>query len=258
VHPVAFQIGSLTIYWYGVMVAAAFLLGLWTAGRRGLRDGLPPEQMVDLGIWIIVAAIAGSRLFYVVAYWKEEFAGAPFWHVFYIRMGGLYFYGGLFGASAATALYTRIKRLPLGKVADAFAPSIALGHLLGRFGCFLNGCCYGAPTSLPWGVRFAESHPTHGERVHPAQLYESALNLVLYAALAWLHRHKRFDGQVFGAYLVLYGGTRFGLEFLRADYDAYYLGGWATAGHLTSIVILLAGVLWLWVAQRRRRPHGQS
>jgi phosphatidylglycerol:prolipoprotein diacylglycerol transferase len=250
-HPIAFW----HIHWYGVMVALGFMAGLWTASRRALLSGISAEKIVDLGPWLIVGTIVGARTLYVVSYWQESFAGRPFLDVFKVWQGGLVFYGGLIGATAAGMLYLRIQKLPIWKVADIVAPSIALGYVFGRMGCLLNGCCYGRPCDLPWAISFPADNPLHPPTtpVHPTQIYESLLNLVLYGALAWLYRHKKFDGQVFGAYLISYALLRSFVELFRGDYPEHqhYLGGWATPAHLVSIAILIAGVVLLWLQRPR-------
>lgn len=254
-HKIAFHLGSWPVYWYGVLVAVGFLAGLWTAGRRAVRHGLPAEQVMDLGPWLILGALVGSRLWHVVAYWDAEFAGRPFTDVFMIRQGGLVFYGGLIGASLATVLYLRWKRLPLWRFADVLAPSIALGAFFGRLGCFMNGCCFGRPTALPWAVHFPATHETAGAGVHPTQLYDSLLNLALYGVLAWLYRRKKFDGQVFAAYLVGYALLRSFVEFFRGDYAPaeYHLGGWLSPAQLVSVGVLAAGLLLFWKLPRPQR-----
>ena len=257
-HPIAFEYGPLSIHWYGVMVALGFLAGLWTAGRRGLRVGIAAEKIIDLGPWLILGAIAGARTLYVISYWHESFEGKPIVDVFKVWKGGLVYYGGLIGASLAGILYLRLKKLPLWKVADILAPSVALGHAFGRIGCLLNGCCYGRACNLPWAIRFPEgtglSVPTYP--VHPTQVYESLLNLGLYAGLAWLFRRKKFDGQVFGVYLVGYAILRSFVEMFRGDYPQYYLGGWVTPAQLVSIAILAAGVVLLWLLPRPETTRG--
>jgi len=259
-HPIAFQWGSLSIHWYGVMVALGFLAGLWTAGRRGLRAGVAAEKIADLGPWLIVGAIAGARTLYVISYWRESFMGKPLWEIFAVWQGGLVYYGGLIGASLACIFYARWKDLPLWKLADILAPSIALGYVFGRIGCLLNGCCYGRACDLPWAIRFPPGNPlnppTHP--VHPTEVYESLLNLGLYGALAWVFRRRKFDGQVFGVYLVGYALLRSFVEMFRGDYPErqHYLGGWATPAHLLSILILAAGLVLLRVLPRSEAKRG--
>jgi phosphatidylglycerol:prolipoprotein diacylglycerol transferase len=259
-HPIAIELGPFSIHWYGVMVALGFLAGLWTAGRRGLHEGIAAEKIIDLGPWLIIGAIVGARTLYVISYWQEFFEGKPLVEVFMVWKGGLVFYGGLIGASLACILYVRLKKLPLWKVADIFAPSIALGYVFGRIGCLLNGCCYGRACSLPWAIRFPEGNPLKPPTnpVHPTQVYESLLNLALYAGLAWLFRRKKFDGQIFGIYLVSYALLRSFVEMFRGDYPEHqhYLGGWATPAHLVSIAILAAGLVLLWLLPRPEAKEG--
>ena len=241
VHPIAFQFGPFTIHWYGVMVALAFALGLWTASRRGLRDGLAPESILDLGPWLIGGTLLGARTLYVTSYWREEFADKPLSEIFMIQHGGLVFYGGLIGAVVVGVTYIRWKKLPLWKVADAIAPSIALGYVFGRIGCLMNGCCFGRTCSLPWAIHFPADHETHGIARHPTQIYDSLLSLALYLALAWLHRRKKFDGQIFALYLVCYALTRSFVEYFRGDYSEAHLHGGLTPAHLVSIGIFAVG-----------------
>jgi len=236
------------------MVALGFLAGLWTAGRRGLREGIPAERVHDVGPWIIVGTIVGARALYVATYWREEFAGKPFFEIFAVYHGGLVYYGGLIGAALAGILYTRLKKVPLWKLADVLAPSIALGHVFGRIGCLLNGCCYGRVCSLPWAIHFPQGHETYPHGVHPTEIYESLLNLCLYGALAWLYRRKKFDGQVFGTYLMCYAVLRSFVEMFRGDYPPYqYLGGWMTPAQVVSIGIFVVGLILLILLPRLPR-----
>lgn len=247
---IAFHFGNFTIYWYGVFVAVGFLAGLWTASRRALRSGISGERIVDLGPWLILGTLVGARLLYVVSYWEKDFAGRPIWEIFMIRHGGLVFYGGLIGASLAYIFYARAKGLPLWKVADILAPSIALGYFFGRFGCLMNGCCYGRACELPWAIHYPIGHETRGEGVHPTQVYDSLLNLALYAGLVWVYRRKKFDGQVFAAYLIGYAMLRAFVESFRGDYSTYYLRDRLTPAQLVSIGIFAGGLLLWWKLPR--------
>jgi len=255
VDQVAFRIGTFPVYWYGVLVTVGFLAGLWTASQRCLRDNIPSETAVDLGPWIMVGAIVGARILHVVSYWQEEFADKPIWEIFMLRHGGLVFYGGLVGASLATVFFARRRKLPLWKLADALAPSIALGQAFGRLGCLMNGCCFGLPTKLPWAIHYSPDHPTRSQGVHPSQVYESVLDALLYLGLAWQYRRKKFDGETFSLYLIAYALVRFGVEFSRGDYETHYLGGWATPGQLVSVGIFVAGC-WFRQTLRPRTDHG--
>ena len=238
-------------------MALAFLAGLWTASRRARRDGITPDKILDIGPWLIVGAIAGARLFYVATYWdtlmdRPLFPQAPWTEIFMVQRGGLVYYGGLIGAALACLLFARIKQLPLWKLADILAPSIALGYVFGRIGCLLNGCCYGRVCNLPWAIHFPPGHETYPNGVHPTEVYDSLLNLLLYAALAWLYRRKKFDGQVFAVYLLCYALTRSFVEMFRGDYTSAHLHDGLTPAHLISIGIFAAGLALIRLLPRPR------
>jgi phosphatidylglycerol:prolipoprotein diacylglycerol transferase len=222
------------------------MAGLWTASRRAMRSGINPDTIIDLGPWLLVGAIIGARTLYVVSYWNESFAGRPLTEIFMVQHGGLVYYGGLIGASLACVLFVSLKKLPLWRLADILAPSVALGSFFGRWGCLLNGCCYGRPTTLPWGIQFPKGHETYPNYVHPTEIYDSLLNLGLYLFLAWLFRRKSFDGQVFAVYLICYAVLRSFVELFRGDYTLVHYWGGLTPGQVVSIGIVLAGVLLLW------------
>jgi phosphatidylglycerol:prolipoprotein diacylglycerol transferase len=257
VHPVAFQFGGFTIYWYGILAALGFLAAFWTSSRRAPREGLPPEMILDLAPWLIGGAIVGARLFYITTHW-DEFAGRPVWEYFALGRSGLVWYGGLIGACLATILFAQYKKASLWKLADVIAPSIALGHIFGRFGCLMTGCCYGRPTDLPWAIYFPKDHWTRGVGVHPTEIYEALLNAALYGALMWLYQKKKFDGQIFAAYLIGYALLRAFVEMFRGDYPKYYLGGYVTPAQFLSVGILAVGLfLWWWLSGKHADllPH---
>jgi phosphatidylglycerol:prolipoprotein diacylglycerol transferase len=254
VHKVAFDFGPVTVTWYGILVACGFLAGLWTASRRASRRQIPPETIMDLGPWLLLGAIAGARLFYVVSYWGEDFAGHPFYEVFMIQHGGLVYYGGLVGASFACIVFARWKKLPLWRLADVLAPSIALGSFFGRWGCLTYGCCYGKPTTLPWGIQFPKDHPTYPDHVHPTEIYDAFLNLALYGFLAWFYRKRKFEGHVFALYLMSYALLRSFVEIFRGDYTSRHRWHGLTPGQLVSIGIFLAGGLLFLTLPRNRPP----
>jgi phosphatidylglycerol---prolipoprotein diacylglyceryl transferase len=258
VHPDFIHLGPLTIHWYGIMLAVAFLVGLWTAGRRAPLTGVPGEKIADTGLWLLLGAIVGARAFYVVTYWNTLmenplFPKAPWTEIFMVQRGGLVYYGGLVGATLTGVLYLRARRLPLWKVADIFAPSVALGYVFGRIGCLMNGCCYGRACDLPWAIRFPKDNPLHPPTypVHPTQIYGSLLNLGFYLALAWLYRRKKFDGQVFATYLMGYALLRSFVELFRGDYPANHLHDGFTPAQMVSIAIFAGGAVLFWAL----RPH---
>lgn len=256
-HPIAFKLGPLTVHSYGVMVALAFLIGLWTATRRARKEGISSDFMIDLVTFLLIGSIIGARVVYVTTYWREEFAGRPFFDVFAVWQGGLVYYGGLIGGIIASALYIWWKRMPLWKTADVLAPSIALGSFFGRMGCLLNGCCYGRPTNLPWAITFTNpqaqdfSNTPLNVPLHPTQIYDGLLNLILYAFLAWLFRRKKFDGEVFATYLICYSITRSIVEHYRGDYSTlhYHLG--LSPAQWISVPMFIIGLALAAVLSRR-------
>ncbi|MGA2244925.1 MAG: prolipoprotein diacylglyceryl transferase [Verrucomicrobiota bacterium] len=255
-HPIAFYLGTLPIRWYGIMMAAAFLAGLWTATRRARLANVSADVITDVTLWLMGGSIIGARVVYVTTYWKQEFAGGPFSEVFMIQHGGLVFYGGLLGASLAGIGYLWWKKLPIWKIADIVAPSIALGSVFGRIGCLLNGCCYGRQCNLPWAIRFPPGHETNGLPVHPTEIYDGLLNLLLYLGLAWLFRHRKFDGQIFALYLVGYAICRSIVECFRGDYPPDHIhAGYFTSAQLLGVPILMAGIA-AWFLFSRRAGAG--
>jgi phosphatidylglycerol---prolipoprotein diacylglyceryl transferase len=252
VHPIAFKLGPLTVHWFGVMIALAFLAGMWTAVRRAPLAGIAGEHVADLVVpWLLLGGVLGARLLYIATYWRDSFAGQPWWEIFMIQRGGLVYYGGLVGASLACIIFARAKKLQLWKLADIFAPSIALGSMFGRIGCLMNGCCFGRTCELPWAIRFPADHATGGLPVHPTEIYDALLNLTLYLSLAWLFRRRKFDGQVFAVYLICYAVTRSIVEAFRGDYTETHLHGGLTPAHLVSIGILVAGAALFFVLRSR-------
>jgi phosphatidylglycerol---prolipoprotein diacylglyceryl transferase len=261
--PELFRIGNFPINTYGVLLALAFLAALLVAARLAARDGLPKERVYDLGLWMLLAALVGSK---VLMLWTEPAYRENPWQLFsldFLRSGGV-FYGGLIGAIVTGYLLVRRFGLPWWQTADAFAPGIALGQSIGRLGCFSAGCCWGKPTTLPWGVRFTElGHEITGVPVdahlHPTQLYESAATLVLFLLLLWMHRRRRFSGQVILFYAVLYGLARFLIEFLRDDPRGDVAGLTSLTGLSTSQMIsLIIGIAGLVILILRWRRAGGS
>ena len=253
-HPIAFHLGPLTVHWYGIMIALAFLAGLWTATKLAPLAGINGELIADLVVpWLLLGSVLGARTLYVVTYWRESFAAQPWWEIFMIQHGGLVYYGGLIGATATGIVFARVKHIPLWKLADVMAPSVALGSMFGRIGCLMNGCCYGRACDLPWAIRFPADHATGGLPVHPTEIYDAALNLALYLGLAWLFRRRKFDGQVFAVYLMCYAVTRSFVEVFRGDYDAAHLHGGLTPAHLVSLGTFAVGVAFF-LTLRSRKP----
>ncbi len=250
-HPIAFYFGSLPVRWYGVMMACAFLAGLWTATRRARLVNVSGDIIADVTLWLMVGSIIGARFVYVTTYWKQEFADQPFSEVFMIQHGGLVYYGGLIGAAITGLGYLYWKKLPVWKIADILAPSIALGSVFGRIGCLLNGCCYGHACDLPWAIHFPADHETHGIAVHPTEIYDALLNLILYVFLAWLFRRKKFDGQIIATYLMVYAVFRSIAETFRGDYPTDHVHAGLTSAQLVSVPIFVMGIILAIILSRR-------
>jgi phosphatidylglycerol---prolipoprotein diacylglyceryl transferase len=220
--PVLGALGPLTIYTYGVLLAAAYLLGLQLAIVRARTRGLDQTRVLDLGIYIIISALVGAKLLLLVTDYRS-FADNPRALLDLARSGGV-FYGGLILAVGVALWYIRRIGLPLWTTCDVFAPGIALGHVVGRFGCFFAGCCYGRPTTVPWAITF--TNPAAAINVgtplnvplHPTQLYEAGAEaLILVVLLATESRGRRFAGRTFWLYMLLYAISRFIIEMFRGD-----------------------------------------
>lgn len=252
-HPILFEIRGVTLYSYGVLLAAAYLLGLRFAVVRGRARGLNDHRVIDLGIWIIVGALAGAKLLLLVTNWHEF--GSPAGLLALVRAGGV-FYGGLLLAPLVGLAYVRWHSLPLWITADAFAPGVALGHVVGRFGCLMAGCCYGRPTSMPWGITFtnplaaANVGTPLGVPLHPTQLYEAGAELLILGGLLAMERTSRgFPGRTFWTYLLLYGISRFIIEFYRGDNRGTVFQVLSTSQFVSVILVPLSIVMLLMLAR---------
>jgi phosphatidylglycerol:prolipoprotein diacylglycerol transferase len=224
-HPVLLEIGRFTIHSYGFMLALSFLAGIYVAKRRAGKFGIEPNHIMDLSVYIILGAVIGSRLLYV-AFHLDEYRNIL--DMFALWEGGATLYGGLILTVLLSYIFTVKHRLNFLDVADVISPSIALGILFTRAGCFLSGCCYGKPTFLPWGIQFPDGCAAHyysrqmadtlslpSVHLHPTQLYASMYGLVIFLLLILFERLVRKRGATFGAFLVLYGISRFILDFFR-------------------------------------------
>ncbi len=216
--PILIQFNGFALHTYGVFVALGVLSGIFFARYEARRLGLDADKILDLCFYIILAAIAGSRLFYVATH-ISYFMAHPI-EIFTIWNGGLVFYGGFIGAALVVLIYLWLYRLPLGKTADIAGLSLPLGHFFGRIGCLFAGCCYGRACELPWAITFThpESLAPLNVVLHPTQLYHSAANLLIFLVLFFLRRGKRFDGQIFWLYVLFYGAARSAIEIFRGDY----------------------------------------
>jgi phosphatidylglycerol:prolipoprotein diacylglycerol transferase len=258
-YPEIIHIGSFPINTYGVFLAIAFLCGILVTVKLAERDGLPRQKIYDLSLWMLLAGLIGSKI--LMLFTEPEYRENPMQLVSldFLRSGGVW-YGGLLGGVLVGYLLMKRYQLPWWKTADAFAPGLAVGNFFGRQGCFAAGCCWGKPTTLPWGVKFTEQgHQITGvptdTYLHPTQLYESFAMLLVFFFLFWLHKRKRFSGQVILAYALLYSVIRFSIEFVRDDPRGDILGLTTLTGlstsQLISIVIGTCALILLVVRRRR-------
>ncbi len=244
-HPILYKIGPLTLHTYGALVAIGFMAGLFVAINQAKKQGIPKEKVLDLGFYILISAIVGSRLLYVIIE-SEYYIKHPL-DIFKLWEGGLVFFGGLLLALPVVIVYLRKNALSFGKVADIFAPALAIGHAIGRLGCFSAGCCHGRPTTLPWGVVFTDpdSLAITGIPLHPTQLYEAFANLVIFFLLLLFQKRKRFDGQIVALYLGFYSAVRFTIEFFRGDSArGFFLDGISTSQGI-SLALFISAVSFL-------------
>ncbi|MBS1851666.1 MAG: prolipoprotein diacylglyceryl transferase [Acidobacteria bacterium] len=251
-HPQLFHFGSFSVPTYGFLVALGVLLGLWISVRNAQRQGIDPDHTWNLGILVVLCGIIGAKVLYIINDWSV-YAAHPreIFSLNTLQAGGV-FSGGLIGALVAAAWYIRKHHLPALATCDAFAPGLAFGHAIGRLGCFSAGCCWGKETHHFWGVTFTNPLANQlvgtplGVPLEPTQLFEAAVELANFFLLMWLFKRKKFDGQIFAAYLVLYGVARYFLEFLRDDPGrGSVFGGIMTGTQLISIgLVVLGGFIW--------------
>jgi len=234
--------GPFSLHMYGVLLVAALLSALWLAGRLARKQGLDPQKVQDLGIASIIAGLVGAKLLLVVVDF-DQYRASPRALLDVLQSGGV-FYGGLLGGIPVAWWYIRKHALPLFPTLDVLAPAVALGQAVGRLACFAAGCCYGAPSTLPWSVIFhnEDAHALVGVPLgiplHPSQLYESFGAFVLLFALLAVLRKRRFQGQVFTLYLLAYAVLRFSLEFFRGDVArGTVFGGALSTSQFIAIVV---------------------
>ncbi len=259
-YPELFRIGTFPVTTYGIFLAMGMLLALFAASRLAARDGLPKERIYDLGLWVLVGGLVGSKILMIMVE-----PGVAIFTLDFLRSGGV-FYGGLIGGFLAVAILVPLYKLNFWKVADAFAPGVALGQAFGRQGCFSAGCCWGKETHLPWGVHFTQAGheytgvPIYGPDgadlfLHPTQLYESFIMLAVFGFLVYLHRRKKFDGQILIAYGIIYALVRFSIEFVRDDPRGDLFGFTTLTGLSTSqgvsLIVAAASMVFMIVRLRK-------
>ena len=256
-YPEIFHIWFL--HTYGVLVAAAFLLGLWMAGRLAARAGLNRDAVTNLGIYCALAAIAGAKLMMFVvdfSYYTQHPDEILSWAT--IQAGGI-FYGGLIGALLVAWWYMRKTKLPPWKTADVFAPAIALGHGIGRLGCFSAGCCWGVECHRPWAVTFTNPVANQlvgvplGKPLHPTQLYEAFAEFAIFGILYWCFARPHAAGGIITLYLMLYSAARFVVEFFRYHEQGNLLGGPLDTSQWISLALFALGAVYFAAGRHRKK-----
>jgi phosphatidylglycerol:prolipoprotein diacylglycerol transferase len=252
-YPNIFHIDFL--YSYGVLIAIAFLVALWLSGRMAKRAGLSQDAVTNLGIYCALAAIAGAKIMMFIVDLPRylEHPGEIF-SMSTVRAGGV-FYGGLIGALVVAFWYMHRTKLPALTTADVFAPAIALGHGIGRLGCFAAGCCWGIPSDRPWAVTFTDPNAERlvgvplNVPLHPTQLYEAFAEFIIFGVLYWRIRKPHSPGSIIGMYLILYSATRFIVEFYRNHEQGNLWGGPFDTSQWISLVLVMLGA---WFVYRSR------
>ena len=245
-HPKLLEIGPITLHTYGLLLAVAFIAGILIAVRNARKEGVDADSIWNMALIVLIATLVGCKLLmfitdfsYYAANPREIFSLST------LRSVGV-FYGGLLLALGAAAWYLRKRRLPAWHVADCSAPAIALGQAIGRIGCFMAGCCYGAPTNVPWGIRFTNVYANENMGtplnipLHPVQIYESAGALILFVYLMRRISKRHMPGQIILEYLALYAVMRFVLEFFRDDDRGAVLNGLLSTSQFIAVIMLAA------------------
>lgn len=233
INPVAFSIFGIDIMWYAILITTGIILGLYFVSKLAVTKGLDKEMPSDLLLWVLIPAILGARLYYVIFSW-DYYSKNPS-EIIMIRNGGLAIYGGLLTAFLITYTYSKKKNIPFLTILDIFAPGIALGQAIGRWGNFINKEAYGRATDLPWAIII------DGQKVHPTFLYESLGDFVIFLVLYNLCKKNRNEkGTIISLYFILYGILRFFVEGLRTD-SLYFLG--MRVSQLVSLALVAIGVI---------------
>lgn len=255
-HPILIDLGFFALPAYGVLLATAVLMALWSARVRADGAGMDGTKVVDFGLWLVIWALLGAKILLVVVEWRR-YLGDPAQLLGLARAGGV-FLGGFLAAIVAAVVMLRRYKLQALPTFDVLAPSLALGQAIGRIGCLFAGCCWGHECDLPWAITYTDpaaaanvGTPLH-IAVHPFPAYAAAFNFSVFLVLSWLYRKNLAPGRVFASYLVLYGFGRFLLEFTRGDeVRGLYFGGLISTSQLISAALIATGIAMHWWISRR-------
>jgi phosphatidylglycerol---prolipoprotein diacylglyceryl transferase len=256
-YPKILDLGPITIHTYGLLLAAAFICGIWISSRIAAKNGVEPDSVWNMGLIIIFSALVGAKIilfFSDIRYYSDN--PREIFSLSTLRASEVY-YGGLFLALLSAVWFLRKKKLPFWTMADIAVPGIALGQIIARLGCLSAGCCYGKPTHLPWGVTFTSQYAYEnvgvplGISLHPTQVYEAIGTFLLFLFLLWSHSQKPPKGQIFLQYIIGFAFIRFLVEFFRGDERAYVLYGFLSTSQLIAIFAILGSVAAYFLLARR-------
>lgn len=256
-HPILLDLGFFQLPTYGLLLATGVVAALLTLRRRADRAGMDGANLVDFTLWLVIWALVGSKLLLVIVE-LPRYLRDPASLLGVFRAGGVFLGGFIAAVIAATILLHRYKMRALPTF-DVITPSLALGHCIGRIGCLLAGCCWGASCDLPWAITYTD--PVAAERlgtplfhaVHPFPIYSAIFNLGLYLLLAALFKRPHAPGRIFATYMVLYGIGRFALEWTRGDVvRGFVLDGLLSTSQLISLGMIVVGAgLHIWISRRK-------
>lgn len=256
IDPVIFHLGAFALGWYGLAVTLAIVAAVLIAVHQGKRRGIDTTEIQSLALWAVIAGIVGARLFHVIDQW-QYYAANPL-QILQFQQGGLAIWGALVGGGVATIAYARTRHIPLGRLVDALAPALLTAHIIGRFGCIINGDAYGGVTSLPWG--FIYTHPNaliplslFGRPTHPYPVYEIIWNGLALLVVWQLGRYFKQDSLVFLSYLSLYSLGRFVLTFVRQE--NVILWGLQQAQIIAMLTLVASLVAMTYLVTRRPLPE---
>ena len=243
--PILFKIGPFTLHTYGLLVATGFLAGVALMAYQAKKEDVDPDAVMDFSFYVLVAAIVGSRLLYVLVNY-DDYITQPL-GVFKIWEGGLVFYGGFLGAAIAGFWYVKKAKLDRWKMADLAAPSIALGHAIGRWGCYASGSCYGRPTDSWLGVTFTDinSIAPLGVSLYPTQIFESIMEFSIFLILISVRPKIKFKGQLFIMWMTLYAAGRFIMEFFRGDPRGFIIPDTVSTSQGIAVAVFTVGLFLL-------------
>lgn len=245
--PIAFSIFGISVRWYGILIAAALILGLFLAIRRAPAHGIEEDDLYDFFIALVPSIIVGARLYYVIFEW-DYYSVHPE-EIIQVWNGGLAIHGGIIAGIIVAVVMTKIKKISFWNLADTVIPSLPLGQAIGRWGNFFNQEAHGVETNLPWAITVYDSAKGY-IRVHPTFLYESIWDLFVFGMLLYFEKkHQKVDGELLFLYLILYSIGRFFIEGLRTD--SLMIFGLRTA-QLMSLILIAIGIVGFLYLRRKK------